>query len=249
MDRTIGYNNYGAANVQLLNNVKTILEDAGFNVKYSKIGPSYIYNGAIYMYNNKIKDSIYFAMCNGADVDVFYEFIKGNDNRITAMRNRNNTVALGFFYECGDFYNEGGKYYVKIGTAHDGTGNVGTMYYPRKKMEDDGIKLIYQVPDKTAKKTARAFVDMFTTSTVNTKTNTNTTITAKIIDSNYNKISGGTVTFKIGNTVIGTGSVSKGVATINYKTDNTKKTYTVSAEYSGNSVYNPSISQFELIVE
>ena len=108
MDRTFGYNNYGAANVELLNNVINILEDAGFNIKYSKIGPSYIYNGAMYMYNNKIKDSIYFAMCNGADVDVFYEFITKNDNRITAMRSRNNTVVLGFFYECGDFYNEGG---------------------------------------------------------------------------------------------------------------------------------------------
>ena len=248
MDRTFGYNNYAAANVELLNNVITILKDAGFNIKYSKIGPSYVYDGAMHMYYNNVRDSIYFTLCNGADVDVFYEFITYNDNRITAMRSRNNTVVLGFFYECGDFYNEGGKYYTRIGTAHDGTGRAGTMYYPRKKMEDDGIKLIYQVPDKTAKKAARAFVDMFSTPVINTKINTETTITAKIIDNDYNKISGGTVTFKIGDTVIGTGTVSNGVANIKYKTDSTRKTYTVSAEYSGNSVYNPSITQFNLVV-
>jgi len=248
MDRTFGYNNYAAANVELLNNVITILEDAGFNIMYSRIGPSYVYDGAMHMYYNNVRDSIYFTLCNGADVDVFYEFITYNDNRITAMRSRNNTVVLGFFYECGDFYNEGGKYYTKIGTAHDGTGRVGTMYYPRQKMENDGIKLIYQVPDKTAKKAARAFVDMFSVPVINTKTNTETTITAKIIDNDYNKIGSGTVTFKIGNTIIGTGTVSNGVATIKYKTDSTQKTYTVSAEYSGNSVYNPSITKFNLVV-
>ena len=80
-------------------------------------------------------------------------------------------------------------------------------------------------------------------SPANAKIGETVTLKARLTDSNSNPLGGKTVNFRIGNALIGSKETdSTGNAVINYRITVQAGTYTISAQYSGSSIYLPSNS-------
>ncbi|MBE6494055.1 MAG: hypothetical protein E7Z84_05565, partial [Methanosphaera stadtmanae] len=111
MDRTTSTTNYSPNDMKIMNNIASQLKANGFNVKEVNNGPGETYETAKRMYYNNVKNSILLILCNGVDANVIREYVKGNDYRLTTVRNRGNDIVMGWFFGAGDIFNTNGEYY------------------------------------------------------------------------------------------------------------------------------------------
>ena len=238
MDRTTSSVNYSPGDMTLMNNVASKLKAEGFNVKKLKNGPQETYNVAMDMYYANVKDSICLIICNGVDANVIREYFMGKDNRITAIRKRGNDIVMAWFYGAGDFYNPTGKYYTYLPKAWDDHySRWGGMSYPRKAMEEEGIKIIYHQNDYTGNQVAESFVKMYGTNiTSHVEVGTVLKLKTHIYYRSGNVVNSGEVTYYINNNKIGTQSVKNGVASIQYKVPYFKDNYKIKVEYNVGSI-------------
>lgn len=83
---------------------------------------------------------------------------------------------------------------------------------------------------------------------VNAYSNTSTSLTVKLSDSNGRSITGGKVVFKVNGISVGYSKVSNGIATLRYTPANVAKNYTLSVKYGGSTRYAPSSTSTKLLV-
>ena len=162
MDRTTASYNYSPNDMKIMNNIAYNLRSNGFNVKTVKNGPGETYETARYMYKNNVRNSICFVLCNGVDANVIREYLKGYDNLLTTVRNRGNDIVLGWFHGAGDIYNPDGEYYYWLEKAWDDNySRWGGISNPRKTMEKDGIKIVFERYDMKGDSVAQSFIQLY----------------------------------------------------------------------------------------
>lgn len=83
---------------------------------------------------------------------------------------------------------------------------------------------------------------------VNAKTNTSTTITAKVYDSKNRLVHGGKIVFKVNGLTIAKVNVKRGTASIKYTPLNIVRNYTISVVYGGTTRHASSTKNSKLIV-
>jgi len=234
MDRTTNSNkDYSPNDMKIMNGIANTLRTNGFNVKTVRNGPGETYNTARYMYNNKIKNSICFILCNGVDANVIREYLYGNDGILTAVRKRGNDIVLGWFYGAGNIYDPDGEYYYYLKKAWDDNySGKGGISNPRKTMERDGIKIVYERNDLTGQYVADSLIRLYR-GTVSKEIKNNSTISLKTVlyTTNNNKISGGNIVYTLNGKIITNVTVTGNSYTLKYKLPNIKGNYNLKATY------------------
>ncbi len=235
MDRTTASYDYSPNDMKIMNTIAYYLKANGFNVKRIKNGPSETYNTAKYMYNNNIKNSICFILCNGVDANVIREYLIGYDNRLTKVRNRGNDIVMGWFHGAGDIYNPDGEYYYWLPKAWDDNySSWGGMSNPRKTAEKDGIKIIYEKNDLIGNKIAESFVKLYGGNfTEVVAKNTKLSLKTNLYTTNNQKISGNIV-YTLNGKVIKNVTTTTDSYTFNYVMPNVSGTYNLKVSYYAN---------------
>lgn len=164
MDRTVSAD---SGNEKLLNTIISKLKSLGFNAQRLGWGPNSWSNWVHNQGGYKERNCICVFVCNGIDAGVVEEctenygynktseYPKGKDNRWHGSngflyKDHNNSMCWAGFYGCADFYNEGGKYYKWLVRAHDDNYSPSSFKgipYPRKLMEEYGIKVAFKPDD------------------------------------------------------------------------------------------------------
>lgn len=236
MDRTTAATyNYSPNDMKIMYNIANNLKINGFNVKTIRNGPGETYNTARYMYNNNIKNSICFVLCNGVDANVIREYLYGQDPLLTAVRKRGNDIVLGWFYGAGNIYDRDGEYYNFLEKAWDDNySGKGGISYPRRTMEKDGIKVIYHKFDMNGQDVANSFVKLYGGKiTQSVKVNSTISIKTQLYTTNNQKINGNIV-YTLNGKIIKNQSVSNNINTITYKVPDIKGTYNLKTTYYSN---------------
>ena len=83
---------------------------------------------------------------------------------------------------------------------------------------------------------------------VNAYSNTSTSLTVRVRDSNGRSVNGGRVVFKVNGISIGYANVTSGSATLRYTPANVARNYTLTVKYSGSTRYTPSSTTSKLLV-
>ncbi len=233
MDRTTGDTNYSPNDMKIMNNIAVNLEANGFNVKRITSGPGETYEIARYMYKNKIRNSICFILCNGVDANVIRQYFKGNDNMLTTVRNRGNDIVMGWFYGAGDIYNPDGEYYYYLPKAWDDNySKKGGMATPRKAMENNGIKIVYNKYDLTGQDIANSFVKLYG-GKITDSVKKGSTLSLKTYIRTSNNVNGNLV-YKLNGKVIRNMTVSSKIVYNYYTAPNVAGTYNLKVEYYAN---------------
>ena len=161
MDTTSGYNN----DMQIMNNIKNKLEQAGYTVKRMKRGPNELASNYSYCLNNNIHNSIVFNLMNGVDPSNIVEAYQSDKNRgdgfwysQQALKPLGNVAVLGWFYGSCDAVNEDGECNVKgirpSETYHS------RFYNPAQKMKENGVLALCEKNDYNGDKVAEAFIKL-----------------------------------------------------------------------------------------
>ena len=234
MDRTTStQNNYSPNDMKIMNNIAYNLNANGFNVKTIKNGPGETYETARYMYNNNIKNSICFVLCNGVDANVIREYLKGNDRLLTAVRNRGNDIVLGWFYGAGNIYDSDGEYYYWLEKAWDDNySNKGGIANPRKVMEDDGIKVIYEHYDLKGDDVAKSFIKLYGGKvTENITKNSVISVKTNLYNITNKTINKGNVIYTLNDKIIKNITINSNVVSFKFTMPNVSGTYDLKATY------------------
>ena len=239
MDRTTHLKkDYSPNDMKIMNTIAYNLKMNGFNVKTIKNGPGETYNTALYMYNHNIRNSICFILCNGVDANVIREYLKGSDNRITAIRNRGNDIVLGWFYGAGNIYDSDAEYYYYLEKAWDDNySGKGGIANPRRTMERDGIKIIYEREDLIGTDVANSFIKLYG-GKVTTSVSKGSSVSLKTTVYNTGStISSGNIVYTLNNKIIKNVTLTGNTYTFKYAMPNIKGTYNLKATYySGNNL-------------
>ena len=224
MDRTTAATyDYSPNDMKIMNGIAYNLRMNGFNVKTVRNGPGETYKTAKYMYDQKIKNSICFILCNGVDANVIREYLKGNDGYLTAVRNRGNDIVMGWFYGAGNFYDPGGEY------NYSGKGGIS---YPRRTMENDGIKIVYEHDDLTGADVAKSFVKLYG-GKVTTSVSKGATVSLKtsLYNTSGTKITAGNIVYSLNGKIIKNVTVNSNTYTFKYTMPKISGTYNLKATY------------------
>ena len=234
MDRTTNSKkDYSANDMKIMNGIASTLRANGFNVKTIRNGPSETYNTARYMYNNNVKNSICFILCNGVDANVIREYLYGNDPLLTTVRKRGNDIVMGWFYGAGNIYDSDGEYYYYLKKAWDDNySGKGGISNPRRTMERDGIKIIYERNDLTGRDVANSFIRLYG-GKVTEKLEKNSVISLKSVlyNTNNNRITSGNIVYTLNGKVIKNVTVTGNSYVFRYRLPNIGGTYNLKATY------------------
>lgn len=235
MDRTTASYDYSPNDMKIMNTIAYNLRSNGFNVKTVKNGPGETYETARYMYNHKVRNSICFVLCNGVDANVIREYLRGYDNLLTAVRNRGNDIVLGWFYGAGDIYNPDGEYYYWLEKAWDDNySKWGGISNPRKTMEKDGIKIVYEKYDMKGDSVAQSFVKLYGGKiTEKVPKNSTLSLKTKIYNTKNAKING-SIVYTLNDKIIRKINVTKNEHTFRYTVPNISGTYNLKVTYYSN---------------
>lgn len=233
MDRTTATYDNSPNDMKIMNGIAYNLRMNGFNVKTIRNGPGETYNTAKYMYNNKIKNSICFILCNGVDANHIREYLKGNDGILTTVRNRGNDIVLGWYYGAGNFYDPGSEYYYFLEKAWDDNySGKGGISYPRSTMEKDGIKIIYEHDDLTGADVVNSFIKLYG-GKVTTSVSKGSTLSLKtsLYNTSGTKISSGNIVYSLNGKIIKNVTVNSNSYTFKYTMPTISGTYNLKATY------------------
>lgn len=234
MDRTTAASqDYSPNDMKIMNGIAYNLRMNGFNVKTIRNGPGETYKTAKYMYDKKIKNSICFILCNGVDANVIREYLKGNDGYLTAVRNRGNDIVMGWFYGAGNFYDPGAEYYYYLEKAWDDNySGKGGIAYPRRTMEKDGIKIVYEHDDFTGADVANSFIKLYG-GKVTTSVSKGSTISLKtsLYNTSGTKITSGNIVYTLNGKIIRNVTVNSNSYTFKYTLPTIGGTYNLKATY------------------
>ncbi len=234
MDRTTHEtSNYSPNDMKIMNAISSNLRANGFNVKTVRNGPGETYNTARYMYNNNIRNSICFILCNGVDANVIREYLKGNDGLLTTVRNRGNDIVLGWFYGAGNIYDPDAEYYYYLHKAWDDNySGKGGISNPRRTMERDGIKIVYERNDLTGGNVADSFIKLYGGNvTSKIKKDSGVSLKTVLYNVNNNKISGGNIVYTVNGHVVGNVTVKGNSYTFTYRLPSVEGTYNLKTRY------------------
>lgn len=143
------------------------LEEEGFNVVSSEIGPNTMSQNTRYLYDNNVSNAIIFHLFNGVDPSTIRELAKnGNDNRGRIVRSNGNDVVLAWFYDSVDCVNENGSGVTHVYGSETGP----SLDNPKQYMEENEIIAICtssdmgkhkEDADYTGAKTVEKFIELF----------------------------------------------------------------------------------------
>lgn len=146
---------------QIINKIKAILEEGGFNVKRTRRGPNEMAQNYNYLYNNNIKNSIILNIMNGVDPSNIREASQDKINGYwyanKATQPMNNVVVLGWLWEACDCVHPGGSCYNSVRASETS----GRLYNPKQFMDEHGILYFCSSPDYTGEKAGKEFLAIF----------------------------------------------------------------------------------------
>lgn len=152
---------------EIKNNIISKLEENGFNVVSTEIGPNKMSQNTHKFYEQNISNAIIFHLFNGVDPSTIRELgTNGDDNRGRIIRSHNNDVVLVWFYDSADPVHENGSCYKYVRGSETGP----SLEQPGKFMEENDIIGICtssdmgqhkETADYTGEKSAEEFMQLF----------------------------------------------------------------------------------------